>query len=106
MSAKKKEHATTVTVLGKTLSIKCLPTEVKDLQLSAEYLNEKTDQFRKNSSMSSPDHLAIIVALNAVNELMLMKKQKNDYMAEVQARISSLKNKIEKFLETEEAVEV
>ncbi len=95
-----------ISIGSRTYTIRCQKQEVSDLQLAAEYLNDKMKQFQKNSNMSSPDSLAIVTALNVVNELMLLKKQKNDYVEEVQVRISSLKNKIEKFLETQETVAV
>ena len=106
MSEKNTENVASINILDRNYKIRCQPEEVKDLQLAAEYLNDKMQQFRKNSNMSSPDGLAIITALNVVNELMLLKKQKNDYAQEVQVRISSLKNKIEKFLETQAPVAV
>ena len=106
MSEKKTNNVASINILDRNYTIRCQPEEVKDLQVSAEYLNKKMEQFRKNSNMSSTEGLAIITALNVVNELMLLKKQKNEYVDEVQVRISSLKNKIEKFLETHEPVAV
>ena len=106
MSEQNNDNVAAINILDRTYKIKCQPEEVKSLQGAADYLNQKMQCFRKNSNMSSSDSLAIITALNVVNELILLKKQKNEYIDEVQARIFSLQNKIEKFLETKEEVAV
>jgi cell division protein ZapA len=95
-----------IKILDRTYKIKCTPHEVNDLQRASNYLDEKMRQFRQAANTVNTDTLAVITALNVTNELLSLKKQKGEYINEMQSRIDSLQNKIEKFLATQDEVAV
>jgi cell division protein ZapA len=95
-----------IKVLDRTYSIKCPEKEVQDLQEAAKLLDEEMRLVQKSASINNLESVAVIVALNKVNELFQFKKQKEKYIDEMHLRIDGLQNKIEKFLATEEEVAV
>ena len=95
-----------IKILDRTYKIKCAPNEVNDLQRASNYLDEKMRQFRQSVNTVNSDTVAVITALNLTNELLTLKKQKGEYINEMQSRIDSLQNKIEKFLAAQDTVAV
>jgi cell division protein ZapA len=56
----------------------------------AEYLNDKMDEVRKNSSITNPIQVAILAALNVTDEYFQLKKLKSGTDSEVEKRTLAL----------------
>jgi cell division protein ZapA len=101
------ENIITVKILDRTYNIKCPPEQAPELQASANYL---TDQMRKmrlgSNNSNAADRIAVVAALNITHELMLLKKQKNQYIDSMHQRIRELQERIQKFLATKDEVEI
>ena len=61
----------TVSILDKSYQVNCAPDEVKALRESAQYLDEKMREVKTNSNVLGLDRLAVMVALNITNDLLL-----------------------------------
>ena len=60
-----------VLILGKEYKVSCEASEVAALQESAAYLDRRMREMKENSNVFGADRLAIMTALNIVNELLI-----------------------------------
>ena len=100
------DNAISVKILDRGYSVKCSAEEQQQLQLAASYLDEQMRLVRQSGTITNVERVAVVTALNMAHELMLLKKQKSEYVDEVRQRVCGLQNKIENFLATEEEVAV
>ncbi len=100
------DNSISVNVLGKSYKVKCPPESARELQQSAEYVNQQMKRLELAGNITTTDNIAVVAALNICNELMELKKQKNQYIDTMHERIQSLQKRIENFLELKEEVAV
>jgi len=98
------DNVISIKILDRSYSIKCPAHEQKQLQESARYLEEQMSLVRHSGTINSTDRVAVVTALNLAHELMLLRKQKNQYVDEVRECVQGLQKKIENSLAVEEEV--
>lgn len=87
---------TTVDILGKTYSIRCLESELKLLQQAAGILSQKMAEVQNSGKAINLERIAIITALNITHQLLLQDQQKSHVIEKINQHILLLKNKIDK----------
>jgi len=92
-------HNIRVRLLDREIKVKCPPNKTAELKESASYLNDKLKEINKDSALGM-DKIAMIAALNVTYELLELKRQKNQYLDNMQVRIHTIKNKIDQALKT------
>lgn len=100
------DNIVSIKVLDRSYGVKCPASEEQQLQEAARYLEEQTHLVRQSGTITSVDRVLAVTALNLAHELLLLKKQKNQYVDEVRDRVQGLQSKIENFLSTDEEVAV
>ncbi len=98
------ENVITIKILERFYKIKCSPQESIELQEAAQYLDEQMRRVRQSGPVSSPDRMAIVVALNIYCELLRLRKQKNQSIDNITQRISELQRKIDASLAEDEKI--
>src|SRR5262245_35678656 len=88
----------TIKLLDREYQIKCQPGKNAELQEAANYLSAKMRENQEEGKFINPDKVFMITALNIVNELISLKKQKTCYLDTMNQRISSLQKKIDQAL--------
>ena len=63
-------------------------------------------QLKQSGSISTTDQIAVVSALNVTHELLLLKKQNNNYINVMNKRLQDLQKRIEKFLGVEEEITI
>ena len=101
-----KEKMITVKILNRAYHVKCPNEEAFELQAAARYLDDQMRKLQKSKTMSNPDQVAVVAALNITCELMTLKKQKNNYIDHMSQRIAALQDQIQKFLDEKEEIAV
>ena len=95
-----------VTIMGRSYSVKCSMDERASLQEAAAHVNNQMEMVRQSGTMSHVERVAVVTALNLAHELIQIKNQKSEYVDDVRKRVCGLQNKIENFLAAEEEVAV
>jgi cell division protein ZapA (FtsZ GTPase activity inhibitor) len=70
------------------------------VQKASDYLDEKMRYFRQQG-MSEFDKVAIITALNIVDQLLNHESQKENHLQVINQRLHDLHNKVEQALQVE-----
>ncbi len=83
-----------VRILDEEYQVNCSKDEVSALEKSAKYLDEKMRAMQDISSALKTDHLAVMAALNIINDL-LKKSEKAEQVAAQNDAISSLTDKLD-----------
>ena len=78
-----------VTIFGQTYTVNGDAPREYMLQL-AEYLNDKMEEVRAGTGISSPTQVAILAALNMADEYFQLKKIKSGADSEVEKRAMAL----------------
>ncbi|OGT41790.1 MAG: hypothetical protein A3F42_02160 [Gammaproteobacteria bacterium RIFCSPHIGHO2_12_FULL_37_34] len=95
---------TTVEILGKTYSIRCLESELKLLQQAAVMLSQKMAEVQNSGKAINLERIAIITALNITHQLLLQDQQKSTVVDKINQHIVLLQNKLDKVIHhTEQA---
>jgi cell division protein ZapA len=92
------ESVVSIKILDRLYKIKCAAKDAIDLQEAALYVDEQMRKIRQTGHITSPDRMAVVVALNTYNELLLLKKQKNQCIDTMNQRILDLQRRIEEKL--------
>jgi len=100
------EPIVSVKILGRQYRIKCPTEQAQELEISAQRVDERMRKLRRSDNSSSTENIAIVAALNLGHELLSVQKQKDDYIHEMNQRIHSLQQKLEKFLAASEEVAI
>ena len=100
------ENVVTIKILDRLYKIKCSPKEAHDLQESAQYVDEQMRKIRQFGHVTSTDRVAVVAALNIYNELLQLKKQKNQCIDLTNQRIIELQRRIAAKLAEEDTIVV
>ena len=96
----------TVHILDKEYRIACPEEEREALETSARYLDSKMREIRDSGKVIGADRIAVIAALNIVNELLQQKGRRDDYAKSMGVRIRKLQERIDSALGTGEQLEL
>ena len=100
------DNLITIQILDRKYNIKCPANEVLELQEAAKVVQENMKQLKQSGSISTTDQIAVVSALNVTHELLLLKKQNNNYINVMNKRLQDLQKRIEKFLGVEEEITI
>ncbi len=92
------ENIVTIKILDRLYKIKCTAKDAIDLQEAAQYVDDQMRKIRQSGHISSTDRLAVVAALNVYNELLQLKRQKNQCIDVMNQRIMDLQRRIEEQL--------
>jgi cell division protein ZapA len=98
------ENLIDIKILDRSYKIKCPPDQAHELQASAEYVDQQMRKIRQNSNITNSDRIAVVAALNICQELLQLKKQKNNYIDMMNERIIKMQDRIQSFLKQEDKV--
>ena len=87
--------STTIEILGKLYPIRCPESEVKSLQLAADYLNKKMREVQESGKAINLERIAIITALNIANQFLQVDQQKSTVMDKINKKIAQLQDKLD-----------
>lgn len=96
------ENVVTVKILEHLYKVKCAAKDAVDLQEAADYVDEQMRKIRQTGHVSSIDRIAVVVALNIYNELLQLKRQKNQCIDTMNQKILDLQRRIEQHLAEKE----
>ena len=88
-----KTDAISITVMDKEYRVACPPEERDNLLASAELLNDKLNEIKKQGSVIGTERIAIMAALNMSHEI-LHNQQLSSDMTDLDQRIESLSERI------------
>lgn len=88
-----KPEALTVTIMDKEYRVACPKEEMDNLRASADLLNEKLDEIKKQGSVIGTERIAIMAALNMSHEILHNKSIHMEH-EDINQRIESLSDKI------------
>lgn len=97
------QNSIVVKIMGQEYRVKCPPDKIAELQQSAVYIDHKMQEIREGGNILSLDRVAVVAALNVAHEMLVLKKQKSNYIDLLNKRIQDLQSKIESALASETA---
>ena len=83
-----------ITILDKEYLITCDDNEKEMLRSSVDYLNDKMTEMKNSGSVIGTERIAVMTALNVVNELLTYKKENQDYTFKIDSTLKRLQSKI------------
>lgn len=86
---------TSIEILGKFYSIKCMESELESLQRAAAYLNAQMKEVQESGKAINVERIALITALNLANQLLQGDKQKTGLMDKVNQKITMMQEKLD-----------
>lgn len=95
-----------VTILDKEYRVGCPEDERDALLKSAQYLDEKMREIRDSGKVIGADRIAVMAALNIVNEMMQQKAHRESYAQNMGDRIRTLQDRIDSALGTGKQLEL
>ena len=87
-----------VRILEKEYHVSCPPEERAALLSSAEYLNRKMREIRDSGKVVGLDRIAVMAALNIVNELLQSRGRDEDAESDLTVRIKAMRERVESAL--------
>ncbi len=84
--------------LNKDFQVSCPAGLEQQLQEAADYLDQKMKEIRHSGKVIGMERIAIMAALNLSHELLLYRRQKEEYIQTVTEQIDRLQNKIDEAL--------
>jgi len=84
-----------VKILDKEYRVGCQPDEQESLLASAHYLDRKMREIRDAGKVIGADRIAVMAALNIVNELLEQRVEKESGAQTINRRMRNMLNKIE-----------
>tara|TARA_B100001123_G_C15142539_1_gene960121 strand:+ start:309 stop:629 length:321 start_codon:yes stop_codon:yes gene_type:complete len=88
-------NAITITILDKEYMVACPEEEREDLLSSAQYLDQRMKETRDNGKVLGTERIAVMTALNIVNDLLRQQREKDQAEQTVNESVRNLKSKIE-----------
>ena len=88
----------TVKILEKEYHVTCPEEERPALLDSAEYLNRKMREIRDSGKVIGLDRIAVMAALNIVNELLQSRGHDEGIEMDLAARIKAMRERVESAL--------
>ncbi len=92
-----------ISIMGRDFSVACPPEEQEDLLEAARYLDKNMKEIQKTGKIIGAERCAIMAALNITNDLLKLQKSTAG-QDKVQARLSSLQERIDEVLREAESV--
>jgi cell division protein ZapA len=83
-----------VTILEKEYLIACEESEKESLRSSADFLNQKMNEMKRDGGVIGSERIAVMTALNITNELLAYKKENQDYTSSIDSTLKRLQSKI------------
>lgn len=96
----------TIYILDKEYRISCLPEERESLLESAAHLDGQMREIRQTGRVIGTERIAVMAALNIANDLLAIRKIKDDSNQSITRRIKTLQEKIEIALNTTNQLEL
>lgn len=87
-----------VRILEKEYHVACPAAERAALLDSAEYLNRKMREIRDSGKVVGLDRIAVMAALNIVNELLQTRGQDVGMESDLAARVKAMRERVESAL--------
>jgi cell division protein ZapA len=87
-----------VRILEKEYHVTCPPEERPALLHSAEYLNRKMREIRDSGKVIGLDRIAVMAALNIVNELLTVRDHDEGVETDLAARLKVMRERVENVL--------
>ena len=87
-----------VRILEKEYHVSCPPEERAALLNSAEYLNRRMREIRDSGKVVGLDRIAVMAALNIVNELLQSRGRDEDAESDLAVRIKAMRERVESAL--------
>ncbi|MGL4545678.1 MAG: cell division protein ZapA [Plesiomonas sp.] len=87
-----------IQILGRLIRVNCPEEQKQALALSADDLNKRLQELKQRTKVTNTEQLALIVALNMVNELAQERRKTQEYAASMEQRIRMLQSTIEQAL--------
>ncbi len=87
-----------VTILDKEYLIACEEHEIEQLRSAVEYVNQKTQELKKDGSIIGGERIAVMTALHIASEMLAVSYAKEGYNSEVGETVQRLRNKIDQAL--------
>lgn len=87
-----------VVILDKEYLVSCDPEETEPLRQAVEFLNQQMTELKTSGSVVGSERVAIMTALNLANELLIYKREKNDYTSTIDNTIKRVQSKIDNVL--------
>jgi len=88
----------TVKILEKEYHVTCPAEERAALVDSAEYLNRKMREIRDSGKVIGLDRIAVMAALNIVNELLQARDHDEGVESDLAARLKAMRERVESAL--------
>ncbi|GMR08709.1 MAG: cell division protein ZapA [Gammaproteobacteria bacterium] len=96
----------TVLILEKEYRINCPGKEHEALMKSAQFLDGKMREIRDTGKIIGIDRIAVIAALNIINEMLQNESQVSEQSRSVSSHIRSLEDKIDTALSRNRQLEL
>jgi cell division protein ZapA len=103
VSAQQEQARVSVRILEKEYFIACPYEERSALLDSAEILNNRMREVRDSGKVVGLDRIAVMVALNLVNELLQLKGRDAKLENEAGTRVRTMRERVEAALATRQA---
>jgi len=87
-----------VRILEKEYHVSCPPEERAALLDSAEYLNRRMREIRDSGKVVGLDRIAVMAALNIVNELLQSRGRDEGVESDLALRIKAMRERVESAL--------
>ncbi|MGL5605584.1 MAG: cell division protein ZapA, partial [Plesiomonas sp.] len=81
-----------IQILGRLIRVNCPEEQKQALALSADDLNKRLQELKQRTKVTNTEQLALIVALNMVNELAQERRKTQEYAASMEQRIRMLQS--------------
>jgi cell division protein ZapA len=91
-----------ISIMGRDFSVACPPEEQEDLLEAAQYLDKSMKEIQKTGKIIGAERCAIMAALNISNDLLKLQKSTAG-QDKVQARLSTLQERIDEVLRDAES---
>ncbi len=95
-----------VRIMDKEYVVACPHEERSALLDSAEFLNARMREIRDSGKVVGLDRIAVMAALNLVNELLQLRQREAQLESELAGRVRSLRERVESTLEKSQQLEL
>jgi cell division protein ZapA len=95
-----------VRIMEKEFMVACPHEERSALLDSAEFLNARMREIRDSGKVVGIDRIAIMAALNLVNELLQARQREAELESELAGRVRTLRERVETTLEKSQQLDL
>ncbi len=86
---------TTIDILGKTYSIRCLESELELLKKAGDILSRKMAEVQASGKAINLERIAIITALIITRQFLMQEQQKDSLLEKVNQHITRIQDKLD-----------